>query len=342
MSDAATSLKSNDLEGLVDPERLARWLDDLGIAPGHAIRLDRISGGVSNESIGIERGDQRFVLRRPAKRALDGADRGMRREFRLLTALDATDVPHPRPVALCEDPDVAGGVAYLMDFVEGFAPSFGIPEPFASDRALAREIPLAAMSALGTLARVDWRDLGLSDFGKPEGFHDRQVSRWIRQLEAYEPIAERSLEGLHDVGAWLDAHRPSDDDWSPGIMHGDYHEANVFIAPDPPARVAAILDWENSTIGDPLLDLASFVRLHESSGRGTPADRPALVARWEASSGRVAPDLQYWLTLSAFKLAIMVEGIYRRAMADPTRGNADAMGKAARNLTHEALEFTRD
>jgi hypothetical protein len=130
---------------------------------------------MSNESIGIERGGARYVMRRPAKIALEGADRGMRREFRLLMALEGTPVPHPKPVALCEDPSVAGCVAYLMEHVDGFAPAFGLPAPFAGNAELQRDIALAAMSALGELARVDWRARGLGDFGRPEGFHARQV-----------------------------------------------------------------------------------------------------------------------------------------------------------------------
>lgn len=335
------ALKSQELGGLVDEARLADWLDSLALAPGAALSVRRISGGMSNESIGIDRGGERYVLRRPAKLALEGAERGMRREFRLLTALEGTPVPHPRPVALCEDSTVAGGVAYLMEFVDGFAPAFGLPEPFASDAELRREIPLAAMSALGELARVDWRARDLEDFGRPAGFHERQVVRWSRQLASYESSAERDLSGLGEVSDWLEAHRPAEDAWQPGIMHGDYHVANIFVAPDPPVRIAAILDWENATIGDPLLDLASFLRLLETGRRGFGVPREALIARWEQASGRRAPDLRYWTTLSAYKLSIMLEGIYRRSLADPTRGRTDALGDTVLEIMRQAQEAIR-
>ncbi len=296
---------------------------------------------MSNESIGIERGGARLVLRRPANVALDGAERGMRREFRLLVALEGTPVPHPRAVALCEDPAVAGGVAYLMEHVDGFAPALQLPEPFASDAALQRGIALAAMSALGELARVDWRARGLVDFGRPAGFHDRQVERWGRQLASYGASTGRDLSGLHEVGAWLERHKPADGAWAPAIMHGDYHLANVFVAPDPPARIAAILDWENATIGDPLLDLANFLRLLDTGGRVHWGERAELIARWEHASGRRAPDLRYWTALSAYKLSIMLEGVYRRALADPTRGAAAAMGDTVVQIMREAQEVTR-
>jgi aminoglycoside phosphotransferase (APT) family kinase protein len=341
MTSQFAALKSAELGGLVDEPRLAAWLDALGIAPGSPLRVRRISGGMSNESIGVERGGARYVLRRPAKIALEGADRGMRREFRLLTALEGTPVPHPRPVALCEDPSVAGGVAYLMEHVDGFAPAFGLPAPFAGNASLQRDIALAAMSALGELARVDWRARGLSDFGRPEGFHARQVERWGRQLERYGAEAGRDLSGLREVGAWLEAHQPVDGEWIPAIMHGDYHLANLFVAPEPPARVAAILDWENATIGDPLLDLATFLRLLESGGRGPWGERDALIARWEETSGRRAPELRYWTALSAYKLSIMLEGVYRRSAADPTRGDATGLGDTALQIMREARDVIR-
>jgi aminoglycoside phosphotransferase (APT) family kinase protein len=338
MSAGFAAFKSAGLGDLVDEVRLAAWLDTIGVAPGVPLRVRRISGGLSNESIGVERGGERYVLRRPAKRALEGADRGMRREFRVLGALEGTPVPHPRPIALCEDASVADGVAYLMEHVDGFAPAFAMPEPFASDAALRREIPLAAMTALGALARVDWRARGLADFGRPEGFHERQVARWGRQLAGYD-ASDRDLSGLHEVGAWLEGHRPGDDTWTPGIMHGDYHLANVFVAPAPPARIAAILDWENATIGDPLLDLATFLRVLETGGRRGETPREALVARWEEASGRSAPDLRYWSVLAAYKLSIMVEGVHRRSLADPTRGRSDAMGETVLRLMREAQEL---
>ena len=342
MTSGFAPFKSEEVGDLVDEARLAAWLDALGIAPGVPLRVSRISGGFSNESIGIERGDTRHVLRRPAKRALEGADRGMRREFRLLEALEGTPVPHPRPVALCEDPSVAGGVAYLMAYVEGFAPGLSLPEPFRGDTALQRDVARAAMSALGELARVDWRARGLEDFGRPAGFHERQAARWARQLAGYGGGDDRDLSGLREVGAWLEAHRPDDDAWTPGIMHGDYHLANVFVAPDPPARIAAILDWENATIGDPLLDLATFLRLLETGGRDHWGEREALVARWEETSGRRAPDLRYWTALSAYKLAIMLEGVHRRSLADPTRARADALGETVLRLVREALDVVNE
>jgi len=332
------NFKSQDVEGLVDESRLAAWLDGNDLAPGAPITLRRISGGMSNESIGIERAGERWVLRRPAKRALEGADRGMRREFRVLSALEGSDAPHPRPLALCTDPTVAGCVFYVMEHVDGFVPAMNIPEPFANDRSLQRDVALACMDALGALAQLDWRARGLSDFGRPEGFHERQVGRWKRQLESY---GARDLTGLEEVADWLEANIPARDAWQPAIMHGDYHTANLLIAPGPPARVAAILDWENATIGDPLLDLAGFLRLFRQSSCAGWAESGELIARWERASGRQAPDLRYYTTLSAYKLSVMLEGIFQRSFDDPTRGDAKAIGDMALRIMQEAQESFR-
>jgi aminoglycoside phosphotransferase (APT) family kinase protein len=328
-------LKSGDLEGLLDVAKLRVWLDAQSLERGADLALRRISGGLSNESIGVVRNGRRFVLRRPAKVALARADRGMEREFRVLRALDGTDVPHPTPIALCTDRGVIGSAFYLMDHVDGFSALEPLPERFARDAGLQRQVALATIDALGRLARVDWKSRGLEDFGRPLGFHERQVDRWLSQLDTY---AAREIPSLREVGAWLNERPPGD--WTPGIMHGDYHAANVLVAPDPPGRVAAILDWENCTIGDPLLDLAGFLHMWETSDRAGWADRATLMAQWQQSSGRRAPDLRYYTALYTFKLAVMLEGVYQRSLADPTRGGPGGMGDTVLRLAREAAAAT--
>jgi aminoglycoside phosphotransferase (APT) family kinase protein len=325
------SFKSDDLEGLVDVQRLRGWLDAQGVEPGADLAVRRISGGMSNESIGVVRNGRRFVLRRPAKIGLERADRGMEREFRVLRALEGTDVPHPPPIALCTNREVIGSAFYLMGHVDGFTSLQALPERFARDARLQRELVLATADALGRLARVDWQARGLGGFGRPETFHERQVGRWLSQLDRY---LAREIPSIRDVGRWLSEHRPTD--WAPGIMHGDYHAANVLVAPDPPARIAAILDWENCTIGDPLLDLAGFLHMSGTSERAGWADRAELIDQWERSSGCLAPDLRYYTALYTFKLAVMLEGVYQRSLADPTRSDPGPMGDTVFRLAREA------
>jgi aminoglycoside phosphotransferase (APT) family kinase protein len=326
-------LKSESLDGLVDLTALGPWLDERGLAPGRPLEATRISGGMSNESIGLTRGGERWVLRRPARVALDGADRGMRREFRLLSAIQDTGLPVPRVHALCTDPQVIGAVFYVMDFVDGFTGIGEPPRPFAEEAGVRREASLSCMHALGHLHSVDWRACGLEDFGRPSGFHERQVGRWLKQLDATQG---REHPGLRDVGAWLDANRPSDGTWTPTIMHGDYHSGNVMLALDAPGRVAAILDWENATIGDPLLDLGGFLRLWGTSERASWCDEARMIDAWCERSGLEVSDLRYYKALSAFKLSVMLEGIYQRSNTDASRGSGHAMGDMAAKLAAEA------
>lgn len=332
MADVFGPFKSDDLSGLVDVERLREWLDVQGLAPGAPLKVARLSGGMSNESFSVRRGGERWVLRRPAQVALSGADRGMQREFRVLSALEGTPVPHPQPLALCADADVIGCAFYIMRHVDGFTALEPTPDRFLRDAALQRQVALSMMQSLGELAKVDWCDRGLGDFGRPDGFHERQVARWMRQLESYEA---RKLPGVREVGRWLAEHQP--EAWTPGIMHGDYHTGNLLVAPDSPGRVAAILDWENATIGDPLLDLAGFLRMWCVSDRASWASREDMITRWERHSGRGAPELRYYTALSAFRLAVLLEGVYQRSLADPTRQRNDAMGKMVLSIARDAV-----
>jgi len=316
---------------LLDLERLGAWLDSVGLAPGRPISTRRLTTGRSNEMFELERGDHHVMLRRPSGVALARADEGMRRECTVLRALDVTPVPHPRVIAMCDDPSVLGCVFYVMAWVEGFMPVGPLPPAFDGAEAR-RELAFAVIDALGELARVDWRAVGLADFGRPDDFHERQATRWLGQYQRYP---RHELPGLDAIAAWLAAHRPLD--WAPGIMHGDYHVANVLVAPDRPARVAAICDWELATIGDPLLDLAGFLRMWLDShlpGDGWPT-RAELVERYSQVTGSAVPDLTYHEVLARFRLAVSLEGIYQRSIDDPTRAVADDMHGLAARLVDE-------
>jgi len=309
---------------LADPDRLAAWLDTQGIEVGQPLTVEQIVSGTSNAMFRVDRGAGRWVLRRPPKVALARANDGMAREHRMLAALDGTGVPHPVVVALCEDHDVLGCTFYLMTRVEGVFP---VPPPPGLDDDIHRaEISHAMVDALARLHQVDWRAAGLADLGHPEQFHERQVDRWSRQLASYEG---RELPGIDAVTSWLEANRPAH--FEPTIMHGDYHMRNVLIAPDPPGRVVAILDWETATIGDPLLDLAGFCEVWcaPSMGRGWPP-RADLIARYRQTRGLAAvPDLTYYEVLYNFRLAVLIEGVYQRSLRDPTRPDQVESGERA-------------
>ena len=182
---------------------------------------------------------------------------------------NGTDVPHTEAIAVCTDPSVLGRTFYLMGFVDGWSPMQTRrqwPAPFDTDLEARRGLAFQLVEGIALLSKVDWRAKGLSDLGRPDGFHERQVDRWTAFLER---IKGRELPGFDEAAAWLRAHRPID--YIPGLMHGDYQFANVMFRHGAPARLAAIVDWEMGTVGDPKLDLAwvvhTLARGHERRRR---------------------------------------------------------------------------
>jgi aminoglycoside phosphotransferase (APT) family kinase protein len=309
---------SNDL---IHPERLGRWMDSKGL-PGVGLPLtySYISGGSQNEIFSIRRGDFHGVLRRPPLVAADGRNDGILREWRIIEALDGTEVPHTKAYAVCTDTSVLGCTFYLMGYVDGWSPITGeLPEPFASDAGGRRELAFQLVDGIARLSKVDWQAKGLQDLGRPDGFHDRQVERWMR---FYDRVKNRDVPGLAEATAWLDTHRPID--FIPGIMHGDYQFANVMYKHGAPGRLAAIIDWEMGTVGDPKLDLGWVVQMwpdYEGEDclptyvdtSGMP-DRYELADYYSEVSGRQVADLDYYVILARWKLAIVLEQGYSRAL----------------------------
>jgi aminoglycoside phosphotransferase (APT) family kinase protein len=316
---------------LVDPVRLATWLDAQGIEPGEPLAVAPLSGGSSNAMFLVDRGPYHWVLRRPSKVALERANEGMRREYRMQAALKNTDVPHPDVVALCDDHEVLGCTFYLMERVEGVNP-IPIPEQL-DDEQHRREVAFAMVDALARLHQVDWQAVGLGDLGHPDQFHQRQVARWSRQLASYQG---RQLPGITRVMAWLEANLPAD--FEPTLMHGDFHMLNALIATDPPGRVVAMLDWETSTVGDPLLDLAGFCEVWcPVAADGWPT-RHQLVEHYRDSRS-LAPlgDLTYYRVLYNFRLAVLLEGIHQRSLLDPGRPQQHDIGAHALVIVDRAV-----
>jgi aminoglycoside phosphotransferase (APT) family kinase protein len=290
-----------------------------------------LATGRSNITYLVRGDDASVVVRRPATVALDRADDGMRREFRLLSALEGTAVPHPEPLALCDDPDVFGCVFYVMSFVDGFMPSDPLPAGW-DDPASRRAMSFSAVDAMAALHALDWQARGLDDLGRIDGFHRRQRARWLSQYHAYP---SQLLDGIEDVGAWLEANPPAE--WTPTIMHGDVNGANMLVARVHPPVIAALLDWETATIGDPLLDVAGFRRSWTArrQDEGWPADAE-LLARYAERSQRPMIDLTYYDVLYRFKFAVLTEGIYQRSLSDPTRAIATDLHEFARDMITSA------
>jgi aminoglycoside phosphotransferase (APT) family kinase protein len=309
---------------VIDIARLADWMDGADL-PGTGEPLEHrfLSGGTQNEIYEIRRGEHRCVIRIPPQQAPADRDDGILREWRIIEALGGTDVPHPPAVAVCRDRAVLGRAFYLMGFVEGWSPMDHKtwPEPF--DAAGRTGLAYQLAEGIALLSRVDWRAVGLHDLGRPDGFHERQVDRWTG---FFDRIKGRDLDGMDVATAWLRAHRPLD--YIPGIMHGDYQFANVMFHHGAPARLAAIVDWEMGTVGDPKLDLAWMVESWPEDTAGPEAaaasyvdlsgmpSREQLVAHYAEVSGRQVDDLDYYLVLAKWKLAIVLERGYQRAGDD--------------------------
>jgi aminoglycoside phosphotransferase (APT) family kinase protein len=308
-------------EGLIDREALGRFMDERGLpGKGEPVETKYLSGGSSNEIFQIKRGEHLCALRRPPRVVPEGRNETMLREYQVLEALNGTDVPHPEALAACDDESVIGGCFYLMGLIDGWSPmSMGDtwPEPFGSDLSARKQLGIQLVDGIARLSRVDWKARGLEGFGKPDGFIERQADRWVSH---YEKMKTRDLEGVDVIAQWLRDNKPSV--YEPGIIHGDYQFANVMFKHGAPAQLAAIVDWEMTTVGDPLLDLGWVIqgwpRDDEpfSDAGYVPMDgmpkRSELLAHYTEVSGRPTDQIEYYEILAGFKLAIVLEGQYSR------------------------------
>jgi aminoglycoside phosphotransferase (APT) family kinase protein len=308
---------------LASPDALAAWLDTQGLGTGARLEYSFLTGGSQNEIFEITRGDLHAVLRIPPAKAPGSRDEGIVREYRIIEALDGTDVPHTAAIALCTDTSVLGRTFYLMGFVDGWSPMQtrrNWPAPFDGDIEQRRGLSFQLIEGIALLSKVDWKARGLSGLGRPDGFHERQVDRWTAFLNR---IKGRELAGFEEAAAWLRAHRPLD--YVPGIMHGDYQFANVMFKHGGPARLAALVDWEMGTVGDPKLDLGWVIQSwpEDTSGgdgsvggyvdlTGMPS-RTELLAHYATVSGRQVDDIDYYNVLARWKLGVVLEQTYQRA-----------------------------
>jgi len=311
----------------LDLSAVAAWMSREGLGDGPIEDVSVIVGGTQNVMLRFSRAGRDYVLRRGPQHLRPVSNSVILRETRVLRALAGTDVPHPALIAVCEDVSILGdAVFYLMEPVEGFNAGSEMPEPHASTAAVRHEMGLSMADAVARLGAVDHVSVGLADFGKPAGFLERQVPRWLSELESYAKFDNYPGPDIGDVGgvaAWLHERQPAD--FVPGIMHGDYHAANVMFSRSGP-ELAAIVDWEMCTIGDPLLDLgwmlATWYRPGDepvlpnefmvAGGLATPDE---LVQQYARNTTRDLSDIDWYTVLSCFKLGIILEGTHARAAA---------------------------
>jgi len=334
----------------LDVVSLARWMDAQGLRGGGEVpNITQLTGGSQNELFLISRGGERSALRMPPPSADAKRQDGLRRELTLLMALKGSDVPHAELVAGCAETDVLGMPFYLMKVIDGWSPSGagGWPAPYAGNPSERRPLAFGLVEGAAKLSRVDWKGRGLENFGRPDNFHDRQVDRWLSFLSKYK---FRELPGLDEASNWLRNNRPRH--CEPGLMHGDYQFANVMFSDQVPTALAAVIDWEMTTIGDPLLDLAwallawgpeaddmTYARYLDLEGMPPLED---LLAHYEKISGRSTEDFNYYLVLARWKLGIVLEMSYARFASDgPANPNTEGFGNLVLELIRKAAELSR-
>ena len=317
---------------LVDLDALGAYLAaELG--PETDLAVEHHQEGHSNETLFVVWGERDLVLRRPAAGETAEKAHDVLREYRVMDALQDTAVPVPPTVLACDDHGVIGSDFYLMERVDGHVLRYDEPDRFAN-RADREAIGDRLIRTLAAIHAVDYDAVGLREFGHPPGYTERQVGIWTKQLDwAFEVTAtEREIPTLDTVGAWLEDHCP--DSHPHTLVHGDYKPDNVMLDPGDRPEVAAVFDWELSTLGDPRADLGWFC-IYWRDPKDPPPAVPELTARWmeragypsrrtlvsqyEEATGIEFTGERFYRTLGVYKLAALGEMFYRRYL----EGNSD-------------------
>ncbi len=330
----------------VDLERLRGYFaEHVDGADGRPLTAELIAGGRSNLTYAIRDSEHEWVLRRPPLGHVVETAHDMGREYRVISALADTDVPVPRVFAYCADPDVNGAPFYVMERVHGrVVRTVDEAAELAPDEA--RRCSETLVDVLAALHSVDYEAVGLGDFGRPDGFVERNLRRWGKQWEANKT---RELPAIDELGARLTKALPQSG--SPAIVHGDYRLDNTMLAPDDAGCIAAVLDWEMSTLGDPLTDVGLLLvywgggaqrQILTAQGVGAVPgflSEQEVIERYAAKSGRSIEHLDFYIVFAMYKLAIIVEGINARYLMGKTLGEGFAeMGAMVTALVQTALE----
>lgn len=339
------------IEETIDLVKLTRWMDEKNLTGGDIENLQTLSGGTQNILVRFKRGGRSFVLRRPPTHPRKNSNETIRREARVLAAIADSRVPHPRLIADCPEEDLLGVSFYLMEAVEGFTATDGLKSFHLETPGAGTRMCHSLVEAISELGQLDYQALGLSGFGKPEGFLERQVSRWQRHLDSYsslEGYKGPNIPGVNDTADWLDRNMPPKQ--QPGIIHGDYHLGNIMFRNHSP-EVAAVVDWELSTIGDPLIDLGWLMATwpvekgdtafstHFPQGFGFLSSEE-LVSHYGRINSRDLTHMNWYAVLACYKLGIILEGTHARACAGKApRETGDMLHAMTLQLFERALNW---
>ncbi|MDG2427564.1 MAG: phosphotransferase family protein [Acidimicrobiales bacterium] len=330
----------DDGDGLLNWARLQAWIAD-SPAPGDGpvTACSQLAGGTQNNLFMLTRADSTsMVLRRPPRHPRPNSNETILREARVLAALSDSDIPHPAFLAVCANPAVIGTCFHLGEAVDGFNPAAGLEGRYVDEVDWQRSLGRSMIDSIASLSKMKPADVGLTDLGRPDGWIERQVPRWRKLLDSYtefDGYPGANLPGIERVGFWLEENQPND--FTCRIIHGDFHLANVLARHDRP-ELAAIVDWELTTLGDPRLDLAWL--LATSVGLGSFAPKAPGFPSWREMvdhyadhTGLSVDNLDWWWTLACYKLGIILEGTNARAMA----GRATV--KTAQDLHQRAIHL---
>jgi len=341
MSTGTTALDGLDLPAL------ERFFAERVPGFGGSLTAELVQGGRSNLTYRLTDGESTWVLRRPPLGGLTPSAHDMQREYRVVAALSGTDVPVARAVALAE-PDVLGVQFAVVEYVDGM-----VIRTLDELHALPQEqITRCAHGLIDVLARlhaVDPAEVGLAEFGRPEGYLARQVRRWYDQ---WQRVRTRELPDIDRLHGLLAEACPAESGAS--IVHGDYRIDNAILDPADPGRVLAVVDWEMATLGDPLADLAlhlvyadpAFAPVLAGAAASTSPRLPStgdLAERYARASGRDLGDLQFHIALGYFKIAVIAEGIHSRHLQGMTRGTGfETVGGAVAPLAAAGLKALKE
>ena len=324
-----------------DQAMLQRWVRQQGIG-STVTDVEPLTGGTQNIVLRLAVDGRRMVLRRPPAHPRPTSDKTMLREIAVLRTLAGTPVPHPRFIAGCDDLDVLGVVFYLMEEVDGFNPGNEMAEAYVRDPGMRHQVGLAFAASLAELGNVAWQGSELAAIRRPGSFLARQVPQFLGLLDSYrhDRYSPDSLP-VGELAEWLEANRPPDAE--PGIMHGDAHLNNVLLRRDRP-EVAAFIDWEMCTVGDPVMDLGWLLVCwplepnpidvgSQLAALGGLASRRELLDAYQAAGGRVTSRLDWYLAMACFKLGIVIEGTWARYLAgQASREAGERLHSSAANL----------
>lgn len=339
----------------INLERLTDWMDSQCLGDGDMYDVQPLSGGTQNIMFRFKRADREYIFRHPPEHPRPESNSVMQREGRVLAALADTGVPHPGFIAGCWDETTLGAYFFLMEPIDGFNVHQGLSDKMAGNPETPKRMGHAYVEALAALGNVDYQKVGLTDFGKPDKFLERQAGRWLKQVEGYGQVEQwdgyKELGDFNAIAKWLGDNCPTD--FKPGIIHGDCHFANVLFAEDT-GDVMALIDWEMSTIGDPLLDLGWVIATWPDGSDGAVFEAgnwsglpplPQLIAHYGSHSDRNLDAINWYGVLACFKLGAILEGTYARAQAGKApmdvgrklHKNTIQLFNKARGLMHDGI-----